>query len=318
MVVAANHFLETLDPQLRAKASFPFDSDERFNWHFIPRERFGVSLKEMNLQQRRAAHTLMRTALSTKGYLKATAIMSLEPILRALEHDRPDVEQVRDEEKYWFSIFGEPSADKPWGWRVEGHHLSLNFSSVDRSLVASLPAFFGANPAEVKSGPRAGLRVLAAEEDLARVIMASLTDAQKQQAVILVEAPRDIITAPGHQIDIGRPAGLPVTAMTDEQKSLLRQLVQEYAHNLRRDLASAELESIKHAGIDKIHFAWAGSLARGEGHYYRIHGPTFIIEYDNTQNDANHIHTVWHSMTNDFGHDLLRKHYEQNPHKVKD
>jgi hypothetical protein len=256
----------------------------------------------------------MQSGLSATGYLKATSVMSLETILRALERERPDVERIRDEEKYYFSIFGEPSRDKPWGWRVEGHHLSLNFSSASGALVASTPCFFGANPAEVKSGPRAGLRVLAAEEDLARALMASLPDAQRTKAVILTEAPQDIITAPGHAIDVGQPAGVAAGEMSETSKAFLWRLVREYAWNLRHDLAGAELDAIQQAGVDAIYFSWAGSLDRGKGHYYRVHGPTFIIEYDNTQNDANHIHAVWHSLTNNFGLDALRKHYAESPH----
>jgi hypothetical protein len=311
---ATRNLLDTLGPELRAKAMFPLDGRERLDWHYIPRERVGVSLKEMDLPQRRAAHSLLRTALSARGYLKATAVMSLEEVLRAVEKDRSDVEQIRDQEKYWFAVFGEPGENQPWGWRIEGHHLSLNFCSAKGSIVATAPMFYGANPAEVRIGPRAGLRVLAAEEDLARQLMASLNETQAKRALIAADAPQDIITAPGKSIDLGQPAGLSASDMDDAQRALLQRLIAEYAHNLRGDLARSELRAIRRSGIEKVHFAWAGSLERGKGHYYRIHGPTFIIEYDNTQNDANHIHTVWHSTTNDFGLDALKKHYSEHPH----
>jgi hypothetical protein len=311
---AACRLLDVLGPELREQAAFALDGAERLDWHFIPKDRVGVSLKEMDLAQRQALHALLRTALSAEGYLKATSIMRLEEVLRLVEHDRPDVDNIRDPEKYWIAIFGHPAENGPWGWRFEGHHLSLNFSSVTQTFVASTPAFFGANPAEVRLGPVAGLRVLAAEEDLARELMARLGDDQRRRATISAEAPRDVITGPGHDLDLGRPAGLPAAEMTPEEQDLLWKLVKLYAGNLKGNLARSELDEIRGAGREKIHFAWAGSLERGQGHYYRIHGPTFIIEYDNTQNDANHIHTVWHSTTRDFALDALKKHYAEHRH----
>lgn len=314
MTQAATAFLDTLDAKLRDQATFAFDGKERTDWHFIPKDRIGVSLKEMNLEQRKAAHTLLRTPLSANGYLKATAIMSLEQVLHELEKNSPTRKHDRDQERYWFCIFGEPGGKKPWGWRIEGHHLSLNFTSVGGKLVVSTPAFFGANPAEVRIGPRAGLRVLAAEEDLARKIMASLSEEQHKKADLAVEAPRDVITGPGQSIDIGEPVGLAASEMNKEQQKLLWQLIEQYAGSLRPEIAQGEWKEIKQ-NHEAIHFAWAGTLKRGEGHYYRIHAPAFIIEYDNTQNDANHIHTVWHSLSNDFGVDTLRRHYEETKHK---
>ncbi len=203
MVKTAGYFLSTLSGDLREKATFAFDGPERTDWHFIPKERVGVMFKEMNLEQRRAAHRLLKAALSVKGYLKATTIMSLEQILRELEADRPGTVERRDQEKYWFAIFGEPSTDQPWGWRVEGHHLSVNFSSVSGAIVSSTPFFVGANPAEVRTGPRAGLRVLGQEEDTGRKIMRALDERQQKVALIATEAPADVITVPGHAIDLG-------------------------------------------------------------------------------------------------------------------
>lgn len=307
---ATEQLLTSLSPELRAKATFAFDGAERTDWHFIPKDRVGVSLKEMSWQQRRAAHRLLRTALSNKGYLKATTIMSLEQVLRVLENDAAR----RDQEKYWFSVFGKPGHEKPWGWRIEGHHLSINFSSVSGVIAASTPLFLGSNPAEIRSGPRAGLRVLSAEEDLARALVESLDEGQRAKALIATEAPRDVITAPGAKIDLGDPAGLAHSEMTTQQREGLWRLITEYANNLRIELADEELTQIQDAGRRNIYFAWAGSVESGEGHYYRIHGPTFIIEYDNTQNGANHVHTVWHSLTNDFGLDALKKHLTESPH----
>ena len=317
MISVAQAFLNSLDPKLRQQATFAFDSPVRTNWHFIPKERLGVMLKELSLEQRREAHRFIRSALSNKGYLKAVAVMSLERILRELERDRPDAEQRRDEEKYWFAIFGEPQSAEPWGWRVEGHHLSLNFSSI-HGLVVSTPMFFGANPAEIRTGPKAGFRVLGREENIARRLVQSLDASQRQRAVIAVEAPSDVITGPGQEIDLGDPAGLPAADMSSVQAKMLVRLISEYFTNLRPELAHAELESIDRGGPENIYFAWAGGLEPGQGHYYRIHGPTFVIEYDSTQNDANHIHTVWHSLTDDFALDMLRRHYSEAPHGKND
>ena len=312
MAAKATAWLETLDDQQREAASFAFDSDERLNWHFIPRERLGLPIKQMSLAQRRAAYALLRSGLSHEGYLKATTIMSLEGILRELEKDRPGNEARRDPEKYWLSVFGTPSATEAWGWRFEGHHLSLNFSSVAGLTVATTPLFLGANPAEVRTGPHAGQRVLAAEEDLARALMVSLADAERKIALLAAEAPEEVFTVPGKPIDLGQPAGLAFAAMPPPQQRQLEQLITKVVRTLRGELAEKALGDIRHAGLDRVHFAWAGSLKRGEGHYYRITGPTFIIEYDNTQNDANHVHLVWHSLEGNFGLDALRRHYEKH------
>ncbi len=312
MVAKATAWLETLDDQQRNAASFDFDSDERLNWHFIPRDRLGLPIKQMSLTQRRAAYGLLRSGLSHEGYLKATTIMSLEGILRELEKDRPGNEERRDPEKYWLSVFGTPSATEPWGWRFEGHHLSLNFSSVAGLTVAATPLFLGANPAEVRTGPHAGQRVLAAEEDLARRLMLSLSETDRKAALLAAEAPEEVFTVPGKPIDLGEPAGLAFAAMPPPQQRQLERLISQVVRTLRGELAGKALQDIRHAGFDRVHFAWAGSLQRGEGHYYRISGPTFIIEYDNTQNDANHIHVVWHSLEGNFGLDALRRHYEHH------
>jgi len=332
MLDAALGFLDALGPALRDKAAFPFDNEERFNWHFIPtkldglpealrkalHERRGVSLKEMSASQRTAAHALLHSALSTQGYLKATGIMVMEDVLRetelALGKDSKVVSLVRDPELYFFTIFGRPSQDTAWGWRVEGHHLSLHFSSVTGELVATTPMFFGSNPAVVAHGPRAGLCLLAAEAGIARELLYSFDTGQSGQAIISATAPDDIITGNSRKASLEKMAGLSASNMTGEQRALLIRLIQEYATNLRPDLANAQLERIKTSGVEKLHFAWAGSIDAGNPHYYRIHSPMLLIEYDNTQNNANHIHTVYRDLVNDFGVDILRRHYEQSGH----
>ncbi len=298
-------FLASLSDEQRERALFAFDDEQRFDFHFIPRPRRGLPLADMKLPQRRAAHDLLQAALSNQGYLKVTHVMQLESILRELEND-PD---RRDPEKYYISIFGLPGGAGPWGWRIEGHHLSLNFTSVTDELSVT-PAFYGSNPAEVRTGPYAGLRVLAAEEDLGRALVTMLTGEQRAQAVIAATAPSDVITSADREARIETLEGLPAWLMTPEQKDLLWRIVDLYAQNLEAEQAERHLARIVAADIDSLYFAWAGSLERGEPHYYRIHGPTDLFEYDNTQNGANHVHSVWRNFENDFGLDLLRRHYD--------
>jgi hypothetical protein len=317
MHVAAQAFLDTLSPELQARVTLPFEGEDRFRWHYVPQEMFprkGVNIKEMSVAQRKAVHSLLRTALSTQGYLKATHIMQLERVLDAIEQAMATRPFQRDPELYWLMLFGAPSRDKPWGWRVEGHHLSLTFFAVTPELIVATPAFVGSNPAEVPGGAHAGLRILGAEEDLARALLASLNGSQRSRAIIETTAPQDIITQNSRDITLRRPAGLSASAMTETQRGILWQLMAEYVQNMQREIAHRQLEKINHAGIEKVHFAWAGSTERGEAHYYRLHGPTTLIEYDNTQDDANHIHAVWRDLQDDFGGDLLRNHYDKSAH----
>jgi hypothetical protein len=315
MAASARVFLAALTPEQRTKATIRFDDQERTRWHYIPESmwpRRGIPFKELDAAQRQLAHAFLSTGLSHRGYLKATTIMSLEAILKELEQGKGP---VRDSDLYFFSIFGEPSENETWGWRVEGHHLSLNFTVAQGQMVATAPTFFGSNPAEVKAGPRQGLRVLAREEDLARELVQSLDEKQRSLAIIDTKAPDEIITSNSRKVEPGNPAGLAASQMTQKQTEQLVTLLEEYAHNMPEELATAELKKLHDAGVDKIHFAWAGSLNRGERHYYRVQGPTFLVEYDNTQNNANHIHTVWRAFDGDFGLDLLRLHYQQDHSK---
>ena len=305
----AQAFLGSLRPALREKARVPFSDSDRLAWSYLPGRRRGVNLKEMNDAERRAAHQLLRTALSERGYQKAAGVIELEGILREIEM----FGWSRDPGLYWLAIFGEPSSESPWGWRFEGHHLSLNFSS-SRGLFACTPAFYGANPARVPGGrPRTGWRLLAAEEDLARRLVSSLSPEQRQRAVVSREAPSDIILSSGRK---NPPAieGLPASEMTAPQRELLSALVAEYVRNVRRDVAETKWKEIEAVRPGDLRFVWAGGILPGQGHYYRIQAPKFAIEYDNTQNRANHIHSVWRDFEDDFGADLLRRHYEESPH----
>jgi hypothetical protein len=289
---------------------FEFADAERLNWHFVPRERRGLPLKEMNETQRAAARRLLQAGLSQRGYLKASTIMELELVLRELGGNPV----MRDPELYFFSIFGTPTANAAWGWRTEGHHLSLNFTVAGDSLVATAPSFFGANPAHVRTGSRQGLRALAAEEDLARALIRALDEEQRALAIIATEAPRDIITGNAGQVDPLSPAGIPITRLSPQQSALLVQLLDEYLSRMAPDIAAQRRARLEKTDFSRVTFAWAGSLEVDRPHYYRVQGPTFLIEYDNTQNEANHIHSVWRDFDGDFGRDLLREHYRSGVH----
>jgi hypothetical protein len=310
MTAAAKNFLDALTDEQKAVATFEFKADERENWHFVPKERKGITLGALKPAQRHLAIALLGSGLSQRGFTKATTIMSLEQILQELEGANRRF--PRDPELYHVSIFGTPDSKGTWGWRFEGHHLSQNFTIAEGKFAAGTPSFLGTNPAEVRKGPRAGLRVLAAEEDLARDLLELLDPAQRKTAVILETAPDDILTVASKKAEIGEPKGLAVADMTPAQAKLVDRLIEEYVGRLRGDLASLDLAKIDKAGRGKIRFAWAGGPKRGDKHYYRVHGPTFLLEYDNTQNDANHIHAVWRDFENDFGRDLLREHLEKS------
>jgi len=325
MAAAATKFLESLTPEQRQQAMFAFDGDERTHWNFLPTEIFprnGLTVKQMNQSQRKLAHELLKVGLSQRGYMTATQIMELESVLAALEAaQRAAAPQpprgnplVRDPERYFFSIFGTPSMRNTWGWRVEGHHMSLHFTVAKGTLVAGSPSFFGTNPAEVRDGPKKGTRILGPQEDAARSLIESLDASQREKAIIDTTAPNDIVTLANVKIDPLSPAGIPASALTASQRALLRKLIDVYTGYMADDIAADRLTRIEKAGWDRVAFAWAGPLERRQKHYYRVQGPTFLIEYDNTQNDGNHVHSVWRDFTGDFGTDLLREHVKGTPH----
>jgi hypothetical protein len=307
MTAAAKNFLAALDEEQRAEAQLEFENEAREDWHFVPRRRAGLELKQMRADQRQLAHLLLNSALSHRGYFKAVTIMTLEQILREMEES-----DWRDPELYYVAIFGEPGGER-WGWRVEGHHLSVNLTLAGGKVIAQTPSFLGSNPAEVKQGPREGLKVLAGEEDLARELVKSLIEEQREKAVIENRAPRDIITGADRKVDPLEPLGIGYADLNATQQGLLRDLVREYLTTYREELAGPEWQRVEAAGLDKLHFAWAGGFEPGEKHYYRVQGAHFLLEYDNTQNQANHVHCVWRDFENDFGRDILREHYEHGP-----
>ena len=306
MAAAAKTFLAALNDDQRSKASFAFDSDERDNWHFVPRERKGLTLKEMIPAQRALVFSLLNSGMSQRGFSQATTIMSLEQVLQEMEG--PSRRFPRDAELYHVSIFGTPDAKGTWGWRVEGHHLSVNFTVVDGKVAAGTPSFMGTNPAEIRKGPRAGLRVLAGEEDVARELVNSLNEKQKAVAVIDTKAPDDIATLDLRKVEPSKPAGIILGSLSSAQRDIAVRLIRTYVERLRGEVAASDFAKIQKAGLDKVSFAWAGSLEKGQRHYYRVQGPTFLLEYDNTQNDANHVHAVWRNYAGDFGRDALAEH----------
>ena len=304
LVQAAEAFLATLGPDERAAAEMAFESEKRYDWHFTAKPREGLPWKRMTDAQRQAALDLLRAALSERGLEKAETIRRLEDVLYELENRSPR----RDRERYHFTVFGKPSPGGVWGWRYEGHHLSFNFTVKDGTVVASTPQFLGANPAEVKDGPMKGTRVLAREEDLARDLLGSLGDEQKAKAIVGTEAPPEILTGASRKAAAQEDAGIAYAGLNERQKAQLVALIEEHAVAQKADLARERLDEIRKAGLDKVKFAWMGSLEKGKGHYYRVQGPTFLIEYDNTQTGANHAHAVWRDFDGDWGADLLAEH----------
>lgn len=305
----ANKFLNTLTPELKTKAQYRFDDNERFNFHFVPRSRNGVSIRDLNPTQRDAAFALLKASLSEQGYKKATSVIELESILREVEGRSPS-DTYRDPLNYYFTIFGSPSPAKPWGWRLEGHHVSLNFSSVNSSLESSTPSFFGSNPAIVPGGPEKGKQILKSETDLGFSLVNSLSASQLSKARFSETAPSEIITGNDRRAKGLEPKGIRYTEMNEDQKKQFLELLDVYVKNYQLGFSSKLMAKIKKAGIENLYFAWAGSLKPGAGHYYRIQGPMLLIEYDNTQTNANHVHTIVRDLTNDFAEDILREHYE--------
>jgi hypothetical protein len=258
----------------------------------------------MTEPQRKLAHDLLKTGLSDRGYMTYTQIMQLEDILKVVEQPP---RFARDKEAYRFSLFGSPDIKGSWGWRVEGHHVSLHFTVVNGTPVAN-PTFAGSNPAEVRDGVEKGKRVLATLEDAGRTLVMALDAAQRAAATINAVAPNEILTANKLDIQPLSPEGLKASAMNAAQRQALEQVIDAYTGLMTPEIAAARVKKIRDAGIENVTFAWAGPVERGQKHYYRVQGPTFLIEFDNTQNDGNHVHSIWRDFKDDFGRDLLREH----------
>lgn len=312
MADAAKVWLQALSDEQRDQATYDLTDAERENWAFVPKPfegegmRGGLTLKAMRPDQRHLAYALLASSLSHRGFLTATQIMSLEQVLFEMENA-----DHRDTEMYYLSIFGEPGSEA-WGWRFEGHHLALNFTIKDGKVTSATPSFFASNPAIVPEGPRKGLQVLAGEEDVARALVKSLSDEQMAKALVEEKAPRDILTAAEPTVESLGDAGIARPDLDAKQQKLLRQLIHVYLNRVRPEIVADEMAAIEAAGLDQIVFAWAGGKEQHEPHYYRVQGPTFLLEYANTQNGANHVHAVWRDFDGDFGRDVLKEHYQKH------
>lgn len=304
--VAAENLLQSLSAKEREEAQHAFPAGARTEMSYFPGKRAGLPLRAMNPVQEKLARTLLRSALSESGLLKAQTIMTLDQVLR-------EMGRSYDAKNYYFAVFGEPGR-LPWAWRVEGHHLSVNLTFTEKGI-AETPSFFGANPATTQADGQVKHRPLEPEEELARQLVKSFDAERQKRAIIATRSPREIITGTKPRVVPERPAGLSHGEMNSGQQHLLVRLIQEYIDRYRAELAADDWAAIKEAGLDQLHFAWAGGLEPGQGHYYRIQSPTFLMEYDNTQNNANHIHTVWRSFEGDYGRDALREHYAETPHE---
>ena len=315
MAQAANALLASLDEKQKLKAAFAFDGDARTYWHFIPAEmlkgghRKGLQIKEMTDSQRKLTHVLLKTVLSEGGHTKVRNIMFLEDILFILEGKGRRF--VRDSEAYHVLVFGKPGDKGAWGWRFEGHHLSLNYTIVNGKLTV-VPSFWGSNPAVSDFGPGRRLVALKVEENLARKLRLSLGEKQMKKAVIADKALRDILTAALPTVNALEQTGVTYSDLSEANQKLLIALIKEYINRHRAVVAKEDWAKIQKNGLTTIRFAWAGSTKRFEPHYYRVQGPSFLLEYANTQNGANHVHATWRDFKGDFGRDLLREHVRKN------
>ena len=302
---SAERLLAALPEKSRAQAMRPFEDRDRLDWHYTPRSRNGISFKELDTAGRDAVHGLLRIALSAAGYRKVVNIIELELVLREIE----TFGLMRDPERYHLTVYGQPDRAQRWGWRFEGHHISLNFTLAGEKMAVDTPSFLGANPATVTAGSKKGLRALGEEHDVGWALLEALNDVQRREAVFEARTYGDIVTGNKDRVERLSDAGIPAAKLDEKQRALLWKVVETYARNFEPGLAEARLARAKQGGMEAIRFGWAGSTARGRPHYYRVQGPLFLIEYDASQNDGNHTHTVWRDFSGDFGRDLLREHY---------
>jgi hypothetical protein len=304
----ANRFLALLDERQRRQALIAFDSANRLDWHYIPRSRSGLGLGEMTPAQSEAARALFATVLNEQGLRLLDGVRLLEGVLREQQGS------WRDPARYYLSVFGTPGRF-PWGWRFEGHHLSLNVALPTAGRVAVTPFFVGAHPATVRDGPDKGFRLLGTSEDLARQIMTGLSEPQRRTALIANRSFGEIVASPQREQDLGQPRGLELASMSAATRQLVEALMDRFLATLTPDLVAAQKRRVLEQGLERFRFAWAGSVQPGEAYYFRVHGPATLIEYDNTQNSANHIHSVWRDLGADFGQDALAEHYRRQLHR---
>ncbi|MDR3715032.1 MAG: DUF3500 domain-containing protein [Puia sp.] len=312
LVKAAGRFISLLDSTQRIRALYPFDTEERYGFHYFPIDnRKGIPMDQLNTTQTAAAMYLIKTCLTEGTVKKIKEIMQLEKVLIEIEHRKPE-DHFRDPGKYFLAVFGIPGDRTVWGWRLEGHHVSFNFSADNKQLVAGTPGFLGANPAIVQEGDQKGKEVLKDEKEMAFALLHKLSADELKKALADTTAPGDIVTYINRKAMIEHPSGILYSEMSSDAQQQLLRLVNLYVHRFTKLFADNMLKEIQTAGVEKLRFAWMGQMESGPGHphYYRIQGPTLIIEYDNTQNNANHVHTVVRDLLHDYGGDLLLEHYK--------
>ena len=306
-------FVSSLNQQQKAKAVFAFDDMNRYAWHYVPASmmaRTGLAIKDIDSMQKIAFYELLKSFLSAEGYKRTQTIMSFEYLLREMEPTNPH----RVPENYFVSVYGHPGMDSVWAWKFTGHHLALNFTIVKNKL-AFAPFFFGSNPAEVKQGTQKGLRILKDEEDIGYELMNSLNAEQKKSALFQLKAFADIVTTTAKEVVPLEPVGILMKELNNDQKNIVNKLIVAYLSSMSPRMANARMAMVKTEDKNDIRFGWAGGLVKGEPHYYRLQGKYFLIEFDNTQNDANHIHLVWRDFNGDYGKDLLKAHYLNSKHQ---
>lgn len=310
-VQLASKFIASLSEGQKKETVFTFDTTERYRFHFVPMKRNGVTFNELSMEQKSIGLDLLKSCLSDEAYQKTNDIVALEVILKELEHRKPE-DHYRDPGNYHFSIFGNPSTKSIWGWRFEGHHISFHFTFNQQKMVSGTPGFLGTNPAIVLSGPEKGKQVLKNESDKGFDLLNALNASQLKKAIIDSIAYKDILTFDKRKAMLGDPVGLSFAEMSVSQQQKLIDLVTLYVRRYTHAFAKEMLDNIKKAGHENIWFSWAGFTYPeiGKGTYYRVQGPTFLIEYDNTQNNANHVHSVLRDLKQDFGGDELLEHYK--------
>ena len=301
-----------LSPEQMQAAEFSFDDSIRHEWFYTPVDRVGLRIGDLDADQMTDLRTLLDDGLGANGTEQAFKIVQLEELLFSTSGGR----EMRNPGNYYLMMFGEPTTEGSWAWRFEGHHFSASFTIVDNHLVSGTPAFFGGNPALVPedSEVHAGLSPFSREQDLGFELLNSFDEGQRARVILAGEAPQDILTENFQRAEMGAPEGISVADINDVQHAILKELMGVYGNRMNPALHDYQMAKIRQAGVERVHFAWAGSTEPGEGHYYRIQGPTFVIEYDNTQNNANHIHSVWRDFEDDFGYEPLRQHLAVDHH----
>ena len=310
LAAAARAWLDGLDETQRDAATFPFEAAERFAWGYTPGPRAGLALGDMRPSQRAAASALVAAATSPRTAREVSDIMALESVLGALERETGRAgSDRRDPELYWLAVFGDPGSSGPWSWRIGGHHVAIHLTVADGAVIGVTPSFLGANPATVPHGPFAGTRTLAAEEDLARRVLSALTPAERAAAIVADTAPADILSGIGRHADVRNvPVGIRQADVGRAGRAAVEALIRHYVDRSPREVAARAWDRVIAGGLGDVAFAWSGPEEAGRGHYYAVRGPAFVIEYDNTQNEANHVHSVWRELANDWGEDLLARH----------